>query len=197
MTVTIETRDENNYDEQKFTELLLYVVTRLSTEPSNGSVMRNKVLAFSDLLHYANYGTAITGATYIKHPLGPAPRGILHVEQQLIKRGEAASVVVQRGTGIQKLLFARRRANLALFKGTEIATVESVLNELAGHTAMEVSDLSHGLLGWQAARELEDIPYFTIFLYEGPVRDSDVQYARSVANGLRLELEHAGFTAAA
>lgn len=185
------------FDARKFRELILYVASRLAGDPSNGSIKMNKVLFFSDFLHYARYGSAITGAEYAKHPLGPAPRGIRRVEQELIANAEADMAVVWSNASTQKMLFAKRPADLSLFSGSEIAQVEAVIETLSGRTAMEASEISHLWRGWQVAQDKETIPYAAAFLFNGPVTEDDILLAKHVANNLRPELERAGVSVSA
>jgi hypothetical protein len=192
MTTTTIEEHQIQYDEQKFTELLLYVTSRLVGDPSNGSVKLNKVLFFADFFTYKIRGTPITGATYVKHPLGPAPRGIRSLQQRLIENGEADLAVVLRGTQYQKLLFAKREPDLSLFDGSEIAAVDAVIEGLASSNMREVSNMSHTLLGWRVAEELGVIPYCAALLYDGPLTVEDVLHGRSLASRLRSELENAG-----
>lgn len=187
---------EPKMDEGKFTELLLYVASRLAGDPSYGSIKLNKALFFSDFFFYADYGTSITGAEYVKHPLGPAPRGIVAIQQKLIEQGDAALATVQRGGRQQKMLFPLREADLSSFTGKEIAQVEQIISATSEVTAQEISDISHGMLGWQVAGEREIIPYHSVFLYNGPVTDEDVKAAQSVVEQLRPELERAGVLSA-
>jgi hypothetical protein len=186
-----------DFNKEKFRELLLHVASRMLGDPSYGSVKLNKVLFFSDYLHYAIFGTPITGAEYVRYPLGPAPRGITTIQQELIDAGDADLAVLQRGTRAQKILFPKREADLSQFSGQEIATVHKVLDVLAERTAVQVSDLSHALSAWQVAREREVIPYSAIFLYDGPVTEEDILSANTVAEDLRAELENAGIISAA
>lgn len=178
-----------NYEKGKFTELLLYVASRMLGDPSYGSVKLNKVLFFSDVIHYAQFGTSITGAEYVRQRLGPAPRGITDVQAELQMKGDADLAVLQRGTRVQKILFPKRAPTLDVFKGSEIATVEAVIEAFRDHTAEEVSDLSHTLDGWKFAREHEVIPYWTIFLYNGLMTDEDVTRGLTLANELREQVE--------
>lgn len=187
---------EPKMDESKFAELMLYAASRMAGDPSYGSIKLNKALFFSDFFHYADYGASITGAEYVKHPLGPAPRGIVAIQQKLIERGDAALASSQRGGRQQKMLFALREADLSMFTGNEIAQVEKVISAMSDTTAQEISDISHGMLGWQVAGERETIPYHTVFLYDGPVTDEDVKAAQSVVEELRPELERAGVCSA-
>jgi hypothetical protein len=191
------TKGRVTYDEDKFIELILYVASRLAGDSSYGSVKLNKALFFSDFLHYASYGSAISGVEYVKHPLGPAPRGISVLQERLIERGDA-DLAILRGSGrAQKLLFAKREPKLELFKGTEIATVDDVLAAFKGHSMPEVSEASHALLAWKVAPERATIPYEAIFLYDGPITEEDVTHAQTVAKKLRSDLERAGVFGAA
>lgn len=182
---------ETSQTERKLKELVLYISARLAGDHASGSIKRNKVLAFADFSHYAKYGKSITGATYIKHQFGPAPRGVRRIEQELVDSDEAAQVIVQNGTRVQKMLFPQREANLDEFTGAEIASVADALDLLDDSTGMEASDLSHEqMLGWKYGREREEIPYATAFLYDGPVTSSDREAAKRLAERLGTELSH-------
>ncbi|MCA1706739.1 MAG: SocA family protein [Actinobacteria bacterium] len=176
------------YDAAKFTELLLYVASRLLGDRSNGSVKRNKVLFFADFIHYAANGRPITGAEYVAQPLGPAPRGIRRLEQQLVDEHQAEMAVVHGGARTQKMLVALRRPDLSLFTGPEVAVVEDVITVLQDATAMEVSEVSHAWLAWQIANQGELIPYHWVFLYEGPVSLDEIRLAQQVETDLSSEL---------
>lgn len=181
-----------DYDEEKFTELVLHVATRMADDPAFGATKLNKVLFYADVLHYANFGTPITGAEYQKLTHGPAPRRLLPVLQKLKSRDEA--VMQRRGMGsfVQKRLIPLREADLSKFSGTEIAQVEKVIDALSGRSAASVSALTHTMSGWQVADEGETIPYSAIFLYDGPVTEQDRKTARALRDQLENELELAG-----
>jgi hypothetical protein len=184
-----------DFDRGKFTELLLYVAARLIGDPAYGSIKLNKVLFFSDFFHYANYGKPITGAEYVKHPLGPAPRGIVQIQNELIASGDADLAMAQNGARAQKMLFPKREANVAMFSGTEIAQVEHILNALSDVTGMQASNLSHTMLAWQITPEREVIPYETVFLYDGPITEADTLRAKELENELGSELSRVGVAA--
>ena len=55
------------FDRAKLKTVILYVCSRC--EPAQlGAVKLHKVLYFTDMLHYAHAGTAVTGATYRERP---------------------------------------------------------------------------------------------------------------------------------
>jgi hypothetical protein len=164
----------------------------MAGDPSYGSVKFNKVLFFSDFLHYADFGTPITGVDYVRHPLGPAPKGYKALQERLIANGDADLAILRKEGRAQKILFPKREVNIDVFKPSEIAVVEEVISALRENTMEEVSDLSHRYLAWKSAREREIIPYQAIFLYDGPYTAADILHAESVTEKLRPELERAG-----
>lgn len=183
---------EPEYNEAKFIELLLYVAKLMLRDPSNGSVKLNKVLFFSDMLHYARFGTPITGMRYVKHRFGPAPSGYIELESRLSHEGVLEAERFAYEVGYKRIIFPKREADLSIFTGTEIAMVNGVLAALKGKSAEEVSELSHALAGWRVAKERELIPYNAIFLYDGPVTERDKEDGRRLMKELRAELEDAG-----
>jgi len=180
------------YDEAKFTELLLYVASRLAGDKSNGSVKLNKVLFFSDFLFYSQTGKSITGAQYTKQPLGPAPRGIVQLQERLISTGQANMAVVTHGARAQKMLFATREPDLSRFTADEISLVERIIGVFSDSSAQMISDVSHEFPAWKVAREKEVIPYEAIHIYDGPITEDDVTHAETIAEELQEELSAAG-----
>lgn len=166
------------YDEAKFTELMVYVATRMANDASFGATKLNKVMFFADFWHYAQYGRPITGAEYQKLINGPAPRRLLPVQDALSYQ--------------QKRFVPLREPNLAIFTAQEIDFVDHVINILRDSTATRVSQLSHQLAAWQMAEVGGTIPYNAIFIYNGPVTDNDHEHAARVIEQLRPQLEGAG-----
>ncbi len=179
--------EQIEYDEGKFRELFLYVCARLGGDPSNGSVKANKVLFFSDFFHYADTGKPITGVEYVHHRLGPAPKGVLQIQQALIDSGEADQVILMNGSRAQKMLFPKRKVDLDRFTADEISTVELVLDTLKDSTADEASEFSHAYLAWQLTTERETIPYHFVFMYEGPVPEETFGFADELIEEIRRD----------
>ena len=169
-----------DYDEDKFAELMLYIADQMEDEPWYGATMLNKVLFFSDFLHYAEHGESITGAEYHRLDHGPAPRRLLPVRNDLIATERAVIKERQVGARVQQRLLARVEPDLSEFTATEIKTVDSVISALKDHTATAVSDLTHTMSGWQIASDREEIPYQSVFLTSAPVNDDDRATAESL-----------------
>lgn len=147
------------YDERKLTELIVYLADRLAGDRAGGSTKLNKVLFFADFTHVRRHGTPITGAEYQHLPFGPAPRRLLPIRSALVESGEAELVEEEFLGRRQHRLAARRPADLSAFSADELATIDSVLDDLAGMTATQVSTLSHEEAAWRHTDDGDRIPY--------------------------------------
>jgi uncharacterized phage-associated protein len=171
-----------SFNEQKFRELLLYVARRCEHHAFFSSTTLNKILFYADFTAYWKLGHPITGADYDGWQFGPVPRQRAEVQGRLETRGEAA---LAKRVG-QERLIALREPDLGAFSAEEIAIVDEVIDRLAHHSAEEVSDMSHGFLGWKAAwRKYEltgqraIIPYSAAFV-DNPRLD-EFDHARGLA----------------
>jgi hypothetical protein len=173
------------YYESKLAELIVYIAAKCQLHARFGATKLNKILFYADFLSYQERGKAITGAEYQKLPHGPAPVRLKPVEEALI----SSMAVVKQETSlfagskyIEKRLIALRQPNLSMFDGEEIALVDSVIDQMKDLTGKDVSDISHGFLGWQLARPNERIPYFTVYLPDevAPLSAKDAEWAESV-----------------
>lgn len=152
------------YDARKFAEMVLLVAGRLQDDRAGGSTKLNKVLFFAEFTHLRRHHRVISGCEFQKLPHGPAPRQLLPIRQKLIDSG-AAELVEEDFLGRpQHRLIPSRAANLKVFTDEEIQTIEDVLDQLAGMTGTQVSDLSHQEPGWRLSEVSETIPFSTAFL---------------------------------
>src|SRR5246127_1050869 len=157
-------------DERKLAELILYISQKCANDPTFGAVKLNKILCYSDFLFYAYNDRGITNVEYQKLPNGPAPRRLIPVRERLIQNGDLAVQEVALKSGqTQKLTVNLRKPNLDIFSGTEIATVDRVIESMENVTAENVSEMSHTLVGWLVVDEGETIPYNTIYFANPPL----------------------------
>lgn len=173
------------YDERKFTELLLYVASKLTDDPEGGAVKLNKALWWAETAHVRMYGRSISGARYQKLQQGPAPRRLLPVREGLVERGEA---VLREGwyRGYrQHRLIPQRPADVSVLSAEELEIVDQVLEAIRGKTAGELSSESHTEMGWKMVDVGEDIPMSSAYLAdEVVVTPAMREHARAIANRL-------------
>ena len=168
----------------KFAELLLYVAKTCANDPSFGATKLNKVLFFADFIAYRKRQRSITGATYQKLPYGPAPKCLLPAQTTLVRSGRLAIQELDHHGTTQKRPVALRDPDLSVFEADEIAIVDSVIRQLCGMSAVEVSEMSHGFW-WQIADMKEEIP-LPVALVELPTEVSEAELTHA------LSLESAG-----
>jgi hypothetical protein len=152
------------FDESKFAEMMLYVADRLRSDRAGGATKLNKVLFFAEFTHLRRHLAVITGCEFQKLPQGPAPRQLLPVRRRLIAAGEAELAEEDFLGRPQHRLIPLRPADSSLFAAEELKSIDDVLEQLAGMTGTQVSELSHEEPGWKLTRDGETIPYSTAFL---------------------------------
>lgn len=178
------------FNERKFKELLLYIAENSADDPRFGATKLNKILFYSDFLHYGLHGDAITGATYQRLDRGPAPRELLPMQQELTEDEGDAEVIERTHFGYpQKRLTPKRDPDLSIFNGDEITVVDAVIEHFHKHNAREVSEISHAELAWKIADDRQEIPYNAVFLASQETTPADIDRAQEIAR------EH-GWTAA-
>ena len=171
---------------KKFKELILYVAQASEGDSTFGATKLNKILFFCDFLSYRAYGESITGQRYFKLPYGPAPRALVPVVNELVEEGACLRVLRSRFGRPQETIFAKREADIDVFRPRDVALADFVLRQLRDNDAWEVSDLSHEFIGWQLAGDREDIPYETIFLGDPRkvvLTEEEVRYGQQLSTG--------------
>jgi hypothetical protein len=166
----------------KFKELILYISERSATDPRFGATKLNKILFLSDFWAYANSGSPITGAEYMKLPNGPAPRPLLPIRKEMEADGELAIQEVVTGPEMaQKRPVNLRSADLSIFTAEEISLVDRVIDLCRNATALGVSEFTHKWHGWIAAKDQETIPYETVFICDEPITPFEIVRGKELA----------------
>ena len=179
-------------NEDRFRELVLYISQKCANDPKFGSVKLNKILFFSDFLAFAHYGEPITGFEYQKLEQGPAPRRLLPLRKKMIENMELGLQEIPLKSGNTQIRTVDlRRPNLAVFKPEHIAVVDRVIEALSEAGAETVSELTHKMVGWKAARYRGTIPYETLFLTDEPLSEGDVERGREIAEEHGLAIQEA------
>jgi len=162
---------------EKFNSLVHYICFR--TEPSKlGAVKLNKILWLSDFTAFHDYGSPITGARYVKRQFGPVPGAITTAIREL----EAA-----RSISVSHVPFHRHTKDhfralsqpaMGSFSDAELKIIDRMIEFVSNeHTAKSISEFSHDHV-WQAARDGEEIPYYTVFTVQEDLQEADLEWAR-------------------
>lgn len=166
--------------DRKMAELILYISVRSEGDEHFGATKLNKILFYADFIHYGKTGESITGQTYQRLEMGPAPRRLLPIRREL---QETEDLVIQRRDRfgrIQERTVALREPDLTIFTGEEIKLVDDVIDALWEGRAIDVSLLSHDFAGWKLVRDRQTIPYESVFLTDRPLTAAERAYAREL-----------------
>ena len=183
-------RHETKYDEDKLTELILYVGAKCALDTYYGVLKLNKVLFYSDFRAYKALGKPITGAAYKKYTHGPAPHVMKSLRAKLIDTNQAfeyRNPLRYLGDDDEPMsefrLFPKRAPDMTKFSTEETAIVDSVIEWLRPKTGTAVSLLSHKHPGWAHAEMGEPIPYCSELLGDEtrPLSKKDLARAALVA----------------
>lgn len=169
------------FNEKKFRELILYIADRCEYDPHFGALKLNKILFYSDFLAYATTGNAITGADYVALELGPAPRLLAPIREDM---EEDKDILVRKKEvfgHVQTRVVPRRKSDLSQFSAEEISLVDGVIGVLKPLTGTEASDLTHLEYGWRIAPRKTSIPYETVFVSHLGATQDDVERAEELA----------------
>jgi len=167
--------------ERKFRELILLICARSEGDKKFGATKLNKLLFHSDFSAYLAFGKAITGQLYFKLPNGPAPKKLKLIALKMQAAEEIEYKEIEYFGRTQKKPIALRQPDLSVFTPQEIDLVHSKIQKFWNLSASEISEQSHGFLGWIVAKDKEIIPYSTALV--GTRKPS----AEEQAYGLELE----------
>lgn len=166
--------------DQKLQELILYICERCEGDRTFGATKQNKLLFYSDFLAYLNFGRAITEQEYFRLPQGPCPRRWVPVSKKMIARGDITIKKSEYYGFPQNRTMPMRRANLSLFSAEEIALVDKVVETHWGRTAADISDETHGFIGWKLAADRETIPYSVATVSLKSLTEREERYAKQL-----------------
>src|SRR4030042_376982 len=124
----------------------------------------NKLLFYSDFLHFKNNCFSITGLNYRAIPLGPVPDKF-DIIFSLVNQNKFIEIEYKvfpdEGTGERFYPFPERHFNDEIFNTEELTTLNQVMNKLGKMNTNELVEMSHKVKGWiENQKEKGLISYF-------------------------------------
>ena len=172
--------DNIKFDEHKLEQLILYFAVKCKDDPKFGSTKLNKMLYAADFLAYANLGKPITGATYQHLERGPAPRELLPTRKQMEQDNYLKMELTDYHGKSQQRPIALVEPDYKTFSEDELKLCDYIISQFCGVGGTESSEWSHKRLGWLFTTDREEIPYFTIYMWEKePITQADIEWART------------------
>ncbi len=148
---------------EKFKEVLLYILSKVSAKPNVGQTVLYKLLYFMDFDYYEKFEEQLIGATYIKNHRGPTPIEFAKVVDEMKKVGEIEEIKSKYFNFEQKKYIPVRDPNLSLINAQELKLIDETLAKHANKNATEFSNYSHDDVPWITAQDGEPIEYESVF----------------------------------
>ena len=163
--------------EEKFKEVFLYILEKLSAKPSFSETVLHKILYFCDFDYYEKYENQLMGLVYLKNYHGPTPRLFENLIGDMIKEGDVEVVKSKfyQYPQIKYLVNPAIEPDLSILNGKEQEHIDWELQRLSDLTATQLTNLSHKDVPWISAENGKPLEYESVF-YRTPetsVREYD------------------------
>jgi hypothetical protein len=162
--IDLKREDLMPFNRTKFKGLVHYVCYK-GGKRKLGATKLNKILWYSDSIHYLHTGESITGETYKKEKFGPVSSHIVPVVKELEQSG-----LLECGTskfhGYNKARYnCLEKPDTTFLNANQKKLVDQVTKIICKeHTAKSISELSHDRI-WEAAETGEEIPLYAAFVW--------------------------------
>lgn len=140
-----------------------------------------KTIFYADKMHLNNYGRPILGDVYKKMKAGPVPSLVLDLincnsfmlSPDLLQKSIKAFEIVQKGK--QKLVKAKRNADLDEFSQTDIECLDHAFKLCSVKSGKELCNATHEERSWIAAELNGDMDYALFLNENNPLKDDIIQ----------------------
>ncbi|MFA5745851.1 MAG: Panacea domain-containing protein [Candidatus Pacearchaeota archaeon] len=148
-----------NYNSEKLSEMVHYIIFNCSSNPNFGKTVLYKLLYFSDFNHYKKNNKSITNEDYRKIEFGPAPVHIAIIINKLEKENKIETKQLSQNTKYKILDIPK----LSKLSKEEISTIDKVIKKLGNLSATQISNLSHKDNPYIVSKDKEIIDYDLVF----------------------------------
>src|SRR5689334_9411951 len=122
----------------KLEEAIHYICSTCTAGDRLGAVKLNKILYYSDMVHYAKTGSSITGASYAKRQRGPVPKQVLPAIENLCRAARLDVRNISVFDMVRREYDSYGDTNLAVFSADEIEQINMMLRFVCDQSAEEV-----------------------------------------------------------
>ncbi len=152
--------------QDRLRQMILYVAQRCHNATRFGGIKLNKILWKSDFDAFAARGVPVTGRAYQRLRLGPAPKEMLPLHQEMLRSGLIRVQLIDFGDGVvEHRTIPLEQAKMDLFTDDDVRFVDRSIRYYWDLTGMETSDDSHGP-AWLTRANGEPMPYEAALLSE-------------------------------
>lgn len=144
------------FDPDKLSNLILF----LSRGDGVFKTKLNKLLFYSDFTHFRKTASSITGARYVRLPLGPVPDKYELLYALLAMQGaiDIKEIVFKEDVAGDRI-FAKQEPDLSVFSDSELSVITFIKDYFKDFSCRRIVDFSHAEKGYRETTELGEISY--------------------------------------
>ncbi len=165
---------------RRMKEAILYIASKCKDNETYGAIKLNKILYYSDFRSFERGGRPLTGETYQRLPMGPAPLRLCIIRDEMIAEGDIDYSPCSYHGKEQQRILPKRNPDMRYFEAKDITILDEVIKELWDDNATEVSLKSHGI-AWKLCNDGDRIPYEAALLVEPNITDDHIKRAIELA----------------
>lgn len=136
----------------KIKDLITHYIEK-SESIFNDKLKINKMLFFTDFIHYKNYGESITGLSYRAIKYGPVPAYYDSIYTYLENEQIIVSSFLKLPNGaVSEVFISNKTTDIQIFTKEEVETLNTVVSRFAKMPTWDMVELSHKEKAW---KELE------------------------------------------
>ncbi|MCX6237110.1 MAG: DUF4065 domain-containing protein [Bacteroidia bacterium] len=147
------------FNREKTKNVILYFAERQSPYKTK----MNKLLFYSDFVHFRNTAQSITGLKYAAIPLGPVPNHFEYLFEALVEEGIICKETTMTNYGEVEQILPSGEVHFdpSFFTTSELEALDYVANTFKDKSASEIADISHREPAWKDNIEGKKIIPFT------------------------------------
>ena len=133
----------------------------------NDKLKLNKLLFYTDFLHYKNYGTSISGLSYRAIQYGPVPANYDNIYTYLENEQIVRSEWVRLSNGSAREIFkAESDFETSLFSSQELETINEIIQRFHEISTWDIVDLSHKEKAWKELESTKQLIGYQNYAFE-------------------------------
>ncbi len=135
------------FNRKKTKNVILYFAERQSPYKTK----MNKLLYYTDFVHFRNTAQSITGLRYVAIPHGPVPNHFEYLFEAFVEEGIIFKVTTMTNFGELEQILPSEEVHFdpSIFSATELETLDYVANLFKDKSASEIADISHREPAWK------------------------------------------------
>lgn len=167
-----------SFSEDKFKQLLLYILEKCGAKPNVGETVLYKLLYFCDFDYFEIHEKPLTGMPYIRLQFGPVPVQANYnpIIRKMVEAKELTLIRrVYTGETVQTKYIPLISYNINNFLPQEIEVMNKAINRLSDMSARQIEDHVHRDYPWLSHQDGEIIEYGSVFGRDGEFAQRDYE----------------------